>query len=103
MHLAALHHPPRTAPHHALQEGEAAAAEPSVMPAADGGDVAMEQDAAAEPAAAAAAAPDYTPGCLLHFDFGEEELGEDVKFGTVKDSFGGRDGGVGFVDYQQVG
>ncbi len=46
--------------------------------------------------------PEFTPGCLLHFDFGEEEMNSDVKFGTVKDSFGGRAGGVGFVDYRQV-
>ncbi|GAB4816086.1 hypothetical protein N2152v2_003132 [Parachlorella kessleri] len=98
-------HAKPNSPFNKAEEGEAAA-EPSAPPAADGGEAVMEEDAAepaAEPAAKAAdaAVPDYTPGCLLHFDFGGEELGDDVKFGTVKDSFGGRDGGVGFVDYQQ--
>lgn len=48
--------------------------------------------------------PEFTPACLLHFEFEEgEDVGASVTFGTVKDSFGGRGGGVGFVDYSKVG
>jgi hypothetical protein len=85
-------------------EGEPEAGEKGAEGGAEGG----EEEAAAAAAGgeeAPAPAPQYEPGCVLHFDFGAEvEFTEAPTFGLVKDSFGGRyDGGVKYVDYNQVG
>lgn len=78
--------------HTPAQEGEAAGA--GEQAAATGGEGAGE---AAEPGA-----PEFEAGCVLHFDFGEDADTAAVQFLALKDSFGGRDGGVAFVDYKQV-
>lgn len=42
----------------------------------------------------------YEPGCLVKFDFGEDvEFGDPVTFGLVKDSFGGKNKGLEYVEY----
>ena len=44
----------------------------------------------------------YTPGCVLEFHFGDASFGDQVvTFGLVKDSFGGKEAGLKFVDYVQ--
>ena len=45
----------------------------------------------------------YAPGCVLEFDFGKNASfgGQGVTFGLVKDSLGGKEAGLLFVDYQQ--
>lgn len=50
------------------------------------------------------AAVHFEQGCVLYFNFGEAtEFTLPITFGLVKDSFGGRDAGVAYVEYQQVG
>lgn len=72
---------------------------------AEGGEgEAAEAAAAGEAAEEEVEVPEYQPGCVLAFDFGEDaEFSQAPTFGLVKDSFGGRDGGCVFVDYEQVG
>jgi hypothetical protein len=86
-------------------EGEPDAGDEGGEGGEDGGKGEGEAAAAGgEAAEGEAAAPEYEPGCILHFDFGEAaEFKEPPTFGLVKDSFGGRrDGGVQFVEYTQV-
>lgn len=46
---------------------------------------------------------EYTPGCCVAFDFGEDcEFAEAPTFGLIKDSFGGKDAGLKYADYNQV-
>jgi hypothetical protein len=43
---------------------------------------------------------EFVPGCVVEFDFGHETVFQaTVTFGLVKDSFGGKDAGVEYVDY----
>ncbi|PSC69422.1 la 1 [Micractinium conductrix] len=78
----------RAAEGEAGEEGGAAAA-------GEGGEAAAQETAEAE-----VEVGQYDPGCVLNFDFGEEAQFEEAPtFGLVKDTFGGRDGGVQFVDY----
>ncbi|PRW45723.1 la 1 [Chlorella sorokiniana] len=68
----------------------------------EGGEEGGEDAAAGEEAEVEV--PEYEPGCILAFDFGEAEFAEPPTFGLIKDTFGGRqDGGVQYVDYQQGG
>lgn len=39
------------------------------------------------------------PGTFVKFDFGDVGLGDNVTFGMIKDSFGGKDKGLMFVEY----
>lgn len=41
------------------------------------------------------------PGTFVKFDFGGADLKDGVTFGLVKDSFGGKDSGLMFVEYKQ--
>jgi len=45
--------------------------------------------------------PEFVPGCLVYFDFGTTTtFGENpVSYGLVKDSFGGKERGLSYVDY----
>lgn len=47
-------------------------------------------------------AAEFTPGCLVRFDFGAETtFSDNVTFGLVKDSFGGKESGVLYVEYEE--
>lgn len=100
------------------EPGNADAATPSTTPvtadAATAGDAApgtaTTAEASAETAvpeatgaeAAAEPAPvQYTPGCILRFEY-EEGAAEGVDFAGVRDSFGGREANIKFVDYKTV-
>lgn len=39
------------------------------------------------------------PGTFVKFDFGDTQLGDNVTFGLIKDSFGGKEKGLLFVEY----
>lgn len=50
------------------------------------------------------AAPEYEPSCVVAFEFGSADwAGEPPSFQLIRDSFGGKDGGVRFVDYTAGG
>lgn len=42
---------------------------------------------------------EFTPGCILQFEFAEAPTSEDVHGGIVRGSFGGQQKGVRFVEY----
>lgn len=66
----------------------------------DGADAAPAPAAAAAPVAVEVQVEPYTSGCVVQFDFGTgTEFADPVTFGLVKDSFGGRDRGLQYVDY----
>lgn len=67
----------------------------------DGADAAPAPDApAAEPVAVEVQVEPYTSGCILQFDFGTgTEFADPITFGLVKDSFGGKDRGLQYVEY----
>lgn len=85
-----------------MQEGEAA-------PAAAAGENAEARtgDAAATTATTAVPTNGYQPvqlpeGSVLHVRFEAEEVPDTLTFFAIKDSFGGQDGGVKYVDYTKV-
>eukprot|EP00891_Asterochloris_glomerata_P007077 jgi/Astpho2/7077/Aster-01913 len=74
----------------------------------DAADGAQAQEGAGAGAAEAAAAPedaDIQTGTIVRFDFSEDAESEDlgaVKFGTVRDAFGGKNAGCRFTQYFTV-
>jgi lupus La protein len=83
---------------HNPEAAAGAAARPAKRAREEGGEEAEDGGEAA--AAPAAPAPVFVPGCVVHFDFGADAaFGDAVTFGLVKDSFGGREAGLQYVDY----
>lgn len=75
-----------------------AAAQAAAPPPAAGAKRSREEgeEPAAEP-------PTYTPGCCVAFDFGEgAEFKAAPTFHLIKDTFGGRDAGLQYADYEAV-
>ena len=77
-----------------------AEAEPEAAEEGEGGG--DGEAAEGEGAAGEAHVPTYDPGCVVHFDFGECEFSTPPTFGLVKDTFGGREQGLLYVDYEQA-
>ena len=44
--------------------------------------------------------PQYDPGCVVHFTFGDQEFVEAPTYFLIRDSFGGNEAGVKYVDYE---
>ncbi len=97
-------------PHNIAAPAAAVAAAPKPTRASTGAAKRPREEDGAEDAGgdaeAAAAGPDeavmepFTSGCVIRFDFGvDTDFVDPVTFGLVKDSFGGKEVGLSYVDY----